>query len=114
MAQQPAAYQVIITEHAKQDLRSIVRYIARHDSPIKAERLLDKVLATCHRLALQPQRGSWPPELLALGVQSYRQVHFKPYRVIYRVVGEHVVVLLIADGRRNLKTLLERRLLGPA
>lgn len=41
-----------------------------------------------------------------------RQVHFKPYRVIYRVVGQNIVVLVIADGRRNLKALLERRLLG--
>ena len=47
-----------------------------------------------------------------MGVHSYRQVHFKPYRVIYRVVGQTVVVLVIADGRRNLKALLERRLLG--
>ena len=41
-----------------------------------------------------------------------RQVHFKPFRVIYRVVGQNIVVLVIADGRRNLKALLERRLLG--
>ena len=47
-----------------------------------------------------------------MGVHSYLQVHFKPYRVIYRVVGQTVVVLVIADGRHNLKALLERRLLG--
>jgi toxin ParE1/3/4 len=109
----PARHRVVITGQAKQDLRAIAQYIARHDSPVKAERLLDKILETCNRLALQPDHGAWPPELLALGVQSYRQVHFKPYRVIYRVVGQQVVVLVIADGRRNLKTLLERRLLGP-
>lgn len=110
---EPTPHSVLITAQAKQDLRAIVRYIAQHDSPAKAEHVLDKVLQTCNRLALQPDRGAWPPELLALGVRSYRQVHFKPYRVIYRVVGTSVVVLLIADGRRNLKTLLERRLLGP-
>ena len=47
-----------------------------------------------------------------VGVHSYLQVHFKPYRVIYRVVGQTVVVLVIADGRHNLKALLARRLLG--
>ena len=105
-------HQVLITAQAKQDLRSITRYVAQHDSLGKAERLLDKILDTCNGLALQPDRGAWPPELLAVGVHSYRQVHFKPYRVIYRVVGQTVVVLVIADGRRNLKALLERRLLG--
>lgn len=109
---EPTPHHVQITAQAKQDLRSIVRWVAQHDSPAKAERLLDKIMDTCNGLALQPDRGAWPPELLALGVRSYRQVHFKPYRVIYRVVGQTAAVLVIADGRRNLKALLERRLLG--
>jgi toxin ParE1/3/4 len=108
----PAHHQVQITAQAKQDLRAIVRYVAQHDSPGKAERLLDKILETWGGLARQPDQGAWPPELLALGVRSYRQVHLTPYRVIYRFVGQKVVVLVIADGRRNLKALLERRLLG--
>ena len=36
----------------------------------------------------------------------------KPYRVIYRIMGKRVFVYLIADGRRDMPTLLERRLLG--
>ena len=108
----PAACRVTITARAKQDLRALVRWIAQHDSPGAAEHVLDKVLETCHTLALQPERGAYPAELAALGIRRYRQVFFKPYRVIYRVDGDQVAVLLIADGRRNLKTLLERRLLG--
>jgi toxin ParE1/3/4 len=51
-------------------------------------------------------------ELLALGIRAYRQTFFKPYRVIYRIIGQHVYVYLIADGRRDVQALLERRLLG--
>jgi hypothetical protein len=36
----------------------------------------------------------------------------KPYRLIYRVVGQQVVIYLIADGRRDMQPLLARRLLG--
>jgi toxin ParE1/3/4 len=36
---------------------------------------------------------------------------FKPYRVIYRIVEKRVLVYVIADGRRNMQTLLARRLL---
>lgn len=108
----PETYRVTITAGAKQDLRALLRWIAQHDSPGAAEHVLDKLLETCHKLALQPERGAYPTELVALGIRRYRQVFFKPYRVIYRVEGEQVSVLLIADGRRNLKTLLERRLLG--
>jgi len=36
----------------------------------------------------------------------------KPYRVIYRIMENQVFVYLIADARRDMQTLLERRLLG--
>ena len=108
----PETYRVTITARAKQDLSALVRWIAQHDSPGAAEHVLDRVLSTCRTLALQPDRGTYPAELVALGIRRYRQVFFKPYRVVYRVDGDQVSVLLIADSRRNLKTLLERRLLG--
>jgi toxin ParE1/3/4 len=41
---------------------------------------------------------------------EYRQVFFKPYRVIYEVTRSEVVIHVVADGRRNLKALLMRRL----
>jgi len=62
-------------------------------------------------LATFPERGSHPKELLQLGIRDYRQTYFKPYRVIYRVVGQRVYVYLIVDGRRDMQTLLARRLL---
>jgi toxin ParE1/3/4 len=62
-------------------------------------------------LANLPERGSHPKELLALGIREYRQTFFKPYRIVYRVVARRVYVYLIADGRRDMQALLERRLL---
>ena len=56
-------------------------------------------------------RGGWPKKLLDIGIREYREVLFKPYRIIYRVMNENVYVLVIADGRRDMRTLLERRLL---
>ncbi len=63
-------------------------------------------------LARSPERGAYPPEMLKLGIREFRQTSFKPYRLVYRVVGNQVIVLMIADGRRNMQALLERRLLG--
>ncbi|OYV00710.1 MAG: plasmid stabilization protein [Burkholderiales bacterium PBB5] len=108
----PETYQVTLTSQAQRDLDAIVGWIVENDSVRAAEHVLDKLLATCHKLAQQPERGAFPPELLALGIRRYRQVFFKPYRVVYRVLDHRVAVLLIADGRRNLKATLERRLLG--
>ena len=41
------------------------------------------------------------------------EIVFKPYRIFYRVVAEHVSVMVIADGRRDMQALLQRRLLQP-
>ena len=59
-----------------------------------------------------PKRGSPPKELVSLGIKEYRQTFFKPYRVIYRVADDKVIVYLIVDGRRDMQTVLTRRLLG--
>ncbi|MEI7614708.1 MAG: type II toxin-antitoxin system RelE/ParE family toxin, partial [Betaproteobacteria bacterium] len=45
-------------------------------------------------------------------IQDYRQVILKPYRIIYRVLGGKVVISLVADGRRDMTTLLAQCLLG--
>ena len=63
-------------------------------------------------LARFPERGSFPKELVALGIKEYRQTVFKPSRVIYRVMGSQVVIYLIVDGRRDMQPVLARRLLG--
>ena len=59
-----------------------------------------------------PERGSCPKELLGVGIRDYRQVFFKPYRVIYRVAQQQVIVYVVVDGRRDMQTVLTRRLLG--
>ena len=58
------------------------------------------------------QRGSCPKESQAFGFKGYRYVVFKSYRVIYRAIGQDFVVFVIADGRRNMQSLLSRRLWG--
>lgn len=102
---------VLLTQGAEQDLESIYDYIAEFDSPANADYVLDRLMKAVEGLASFPERGSYPKELLALGVKEYRQVFFKPYRMIYRVVDKRVYVYVIADGRRDMQSLLARRLL---
>ena len=63
-------------------------------------------------LSTRPERGSIPKELSALGIRDYRQRFYKPYRIIYRIIGKRVYIYLIADGRRDFQTLLAWRLLS--
>jgi toxin ParE1/3/4 len=106
------SYKVLLTRGAERDLESIYDYIAEHDDQKNADYVLDKLLEVAGTLSTFPERGSHPKELLALGIREYRQAHFKPYRLIYRVTGEQVYIYIIADGRRDIQTLLSRRMLG--
>jgi toxin ParE1/3/4 len=104
-------YEVLLTAGAERDLEAIYDYIAETDGQARADHVLDQLLEVSERLADLPERGAHPKELLALGIREYRQLFFKPYRVIYRVIDRQVFIVLIADGRRDMQALLTRRLL---
>jgi toxin ParE1/3/4 len=104
---------LLLTDDAADDLDEIGGYIARHDSPARAAQVLDRIGQAIADLADMPERGAVPAELAALGIHTYREVFFKPYRIVYRVLPDAVVVFLIADGRRDMQALLERRMLKP-
>jgi toxin ParE1/3/4 len=106
------SYKVLLTQGAERDLEAIYDYIAENDTQANANYVLDKLMGVAELLAAYPERGSYPKELLAVGIREYRQAHFKPYRLIYRVSGKQVIVYIIADGRRDMQTLLARRMLG--
>lgn len=105
-------FEVLLTADAVRDLEDIVGWIAVHDAPAKADHVRDRLEEAVAALARFPLRGAHPAALLALGIREYRETFFKPYRIIYRVEGRRVYVYLIADGRRDMQTLLARRLLG--
>lgn len=104
-------HEVLLTRDAERDLEEIVEYIAEHHSPSAANHVLDRVEKSIVSLSTFPERGSFPKELLALGIRDYRQIFFKPYRVIYRTIGIRVHIYLIVDGRRDMQALLARRFL---
>ena len=105
-------FEVRMTADAVRDLEEIVDWIARHDGPARAQHVLDRIGAAVDALKRFPERGAYPAELEALGIREYRETSFKPYRIVYHVDGARVFVSLIADGRRDMQSLLERRLLA--
>lgn len=112
MASAPGKFEVLLTEGAEQDLEAIHDYISEYDCVANAHCVLDQLMEVVKSLSKFPQRGSYPKELVALGIKEYRQTAFKPYRVIYRVAGSQVIIYLMADGRRDMQAVLARRLLG--
>jgi toxin ParE1/3/4 len=100
-----------LIKDAESDLVDIYRYVAQNDSVENADRLLDKIEQTIMKLETMPLRGHFPPELERIGVLEFREVFFKPYRIIYQVIEKNVYVHCVLDGRRNLQDLLHQRVL---
>jgi toxin ParE1/3/4 len=103
--------EVVLTQDAEHDLGEICAYIAKFDSVASADHVLKRILDVADKLTIDPERGSQPPELRAIGMRDFRQVFCKPYRVIYRIHEARVVIYLIADDRRDLQSVLAQRLL---
>jgi toxin ParE1/3/4 len=104
-------FQVFLTDDAARDLEDLYDYIELHHMPGKAEHVLKQIEKAFNSLSENPECGAYPKELRAIGLREYREVFFNPYRIIYRVMTKNVYVLVIADGRRDMQILLERRLL---
>jgi toxin ParE1/3/4 len=105
------SHQIRISAAATKDILEIYDYVLEFDSAANADRLIAKIKASINTLANFPERGSIPSDLIDIGIRDYRQIFFKPYRIIYLVNEKFVTINAVLDGRRNLQTLLSRRLL---
>ena len=102
-------YRVIWAVTAHDDLLRIIKYIAL-DSPANAGKVLKTIKSRAAALHLSPQRGRVVPELQHQGIAQYRELVIAPWRLIYRITDDTVLVLSVLDGRRNVEDLLLTRL----
>lgn len=104
-------YSVQLVESAEFDILQLHHFVECSDGPVRADDLLvkiEKIMATFDHL---PERGHFPPELARLGICDFREIHYKPYRIIYAIEKQNVLIHAVLDGRRDLRDLLEARLL---
>jgi len=106
-------YKVYFDRQAEEDLMAIYTYIANHDSILHADKIYIAVKKACERLKSFPLRDNVPPELQKIGVEEYREIRIRPYRILYSIEAADVFVHCILDGRRDMQSMLQDRLLGP-
>jgi toxin ParE1/3/4 len=104
-------FTVDLTQSAERDLEEVYRHVAAGDGTDRAEKLFTALIEACRSLADFPGRGNRPKELSDLAGRDIREAHYKPYRILYEVKGDLVVVHAVLDGRRDMLTLLEQRLM---
>jgi plasmid stabilization system protein ParE len=103
-------YRVVWTDNAQSDLEFIIEFI-KQDSIGIAKEIFFAIKNEVKELNYMPLRKRIVPELQQIGIQKYREIIYKRWRIIFKVEEFKVSVLLVADSSRNLEDLLFDRLL---
>jgi plasmid stabilization system protein ParE len=89
---------VIWTIPARNDLKSIHEYIAL-DSPFYAKKVVQEILARATAAADLPETGRMVPETEDPDI---REVFIYSYRCVYQIFSDHIAVLAVVHGQRNI------------
>lgn len=89
---------IVWTEPAVEDLRELHAYISR-DSELYASGFVERIISVAERLADHPKVGRAVRES---NDENVRELLYQHYRVIYRVAHEHVEILAVIHGARDL------------
>jgi len=101
---------VVWTEIAARDLERLAVRLAEA-APLRAERILDRIISRGESLATLSHRGRTPPELRPIADRTWLEVIEAPWRILYRVVETTVEIHAVLDGRRDLRDILLERML---
>lgn len=99
------AYRVFWTRTAQQDLKRIIEFIAT-DSDAQARRIYRTIKDKAGNLWQMPLQGRVVPELEYFQILNYRELIASPWRIIYKIEGNKVLVLAVIDARRNVEDVL--------
>lgn len=97
-------------EPARLDLEAIATHLWI-EAPLRAEKILDRIIDRGEGLRRLPARGRVVPELRDVGERAWLEVQEPPWRLVYRVTGNTVEVHGVLDSRRHLDDVLRERLL---
>lgn len=84
---------------AASDLAAAAKFIAR-DSPIAAALFTGRIVAAVERLGEHPRMGRVVPEI---GDDSYRELVFQNYRIVYRLLTTGVVIIGVIHAAMDME-----------
>ena len=105
------SYRIVLLASAEQDMKELKSYIINNFSRAAWQNTYDKLKDAIRNLKDFPFAGSIPEELARLDLTQYRQIITGMNRVIYEVRQEVIYIHIVADTRKDMKTLLTQRLL---
>lgn len=107
-------YQSWFTDNAKVDIKELKGYVIQSWSKQVWKTALDQIRHAVSILEDRPTTGAVCHDLAALGITDYRQILTGKNRIIYAVdvANNRITIHVICDQKRDLQTLLMRRLIN--
>lgn len=89
---------LVWSHRANTDVQSLRGYIAQ-DSQFYARQFIERLLGRIENLRDHPLQGRLVPEARR---EDIREIIFRSYRIIYRTAFDHLLIITIVHGSRNL------------
>ncbi|MCG1042406.1 type II toxin-antitoxin system RelE/ParE family toxin [Mycetohabitans sp. B8] len=102
---------VVFLEGAEEDLKELRRYIIASFGRSTWQETYQHIKDSVRDILIFPQSGVIPEELVDCNTRQYRQVISGMDRILYEVKDTIIYIHLVCDIRRDMRTLLSRRLL---
>jgi toxin ParE1/3/4 len=105
------SFQVVFLNSAKLDLQELKAYITKNFGQETWQASYGKLKEAVHGLEDFPLKGKVPEEIQSLNLTQYRQVISGMNRVIYEIRQQTVFIHIVCDTRKDMRSLLTKRLL---
>ncbi|HEV3104085.1 MAG TPA: type II toxin-antitoxin system RelE/ParE family toxin [Trinickia sp.] len=102
---------VVFLRSAEADLKELRSYLLKNFGNETWQACYSKIKESVAVIESFPAGGQIPDELVRLGLNQYRQVISGMNRIIYEVRGDIAYVHIVCDTRKDLRSMLTRRLL---
>jgi len=76
-----------------------------------ANKIYRKIKKEAINLQTYPEKFRVVPELYDSGIISYREIIATPYRIIYKVTDQTIIIIAVIDSRQDLETFIFGRIL---
>jgi plasmid stabilization system protein ParE len=102
---------VVFLRSAELDLKELKSYIVKDFGKETWQASYSKIQEAVGTLQTFPFQGKIPEELGRLNLTQYRQVISGVNRIIYEIRQEMIYIHVVCDTRKDMKSLLTKRLL---
>ena len=104
-------FKLQVLDEAQEDTKDLRRYILKNFGTQTWKQTSAELAVTLGNIRQFPRSGYVPAELADFGGLSFREALSGQDRVIYEVRDDTIYIHIVTDTRRDLRTLLQKRLL---